>query len=183
MSKLKYRQDILNAIKGKFGTSLGFLQEIDAGLAIQMVDWFNVKCKYAYKEENRKKFQKLPDDMKQGDIVLAEMGINIHPELSDYETDKHFVLIWGQQGQNFIVIPLTKHPQPLSNKYAVNLGTIEGLPNHTISYAKLDAIRSISVRRIHRINEQPNGKITLTDTNLLSKINMVFISNFIYENP
>lgn len=180
MSKLKYNQDIVNSIKGKLGTSIEYLKEIESSLAVQMVDWFNVKCIYAYKKENRMGFQKLPDDMKKGDIVLAEMGINIHPELSDNGTDKHFVLIWGQQGQNFIVIPLTKHPQPESNKYAVNLGKIDGLPENIDSYAKLDAIRSMSVRRIHRIGEQPKGKITLTDINLLNKINMIFITQFIY---
>ena len=45
--------------------------------------------------------------MKQGDIVIVDFGINIIQNLDD-DTNGHFALIWGQQGHNFIVIPLTK---------------------------------------------------------------------------
>ena len=45
-----------------------------------------------------------------------------------------------------------------------DLGIIEGLneneKNH--SYLKLDAIRSVSKRRIGRMNNKENGKLTLT---------------------
>lgn len=180
MSKLKDSQQSINSVSGKFGTIIGYLKEIETQDAIQMVDWFNTKCVYAYKEANNMKFHKLPEDMKRGDIVLAELGMNIHPELSDNNTDKHFVLIWGQQGRNFIIIPLTKHPQPISNKYSVDLGIIEGLPFKVNTYAKIDAIRSLSVRRLHRIKEQPEGKIILSNSDLLNKINMIFIKQFIH---
>lgn len=181
MAKLKDDQQSIVSIKGKFGTMLDYLKDVEINKAKQMVAWFNTKCEYAYKQENNIKFHKLPQDMKRGDIVLAELGMNIHPELSDDNTDKHFILIWGQQGQNFIVIPLTKKAQPQSNKFAVNLGAITGLPESVDTYAKLDAIRSISVRRIHRIKEQASGKIILSDIKSIKRINEIIINEFIYK--
>lgn len=181
MGLLKNNISMRNSIKGKLSTILSFIDEIDENIANDLVNWFIKQAEHYDKHINKKRFHKLPDNISRGDIVLADLGMNIHPELSDSGTDKHFVLIWGQQGQNFIVIPLTKHPQPAYNNYGVNLGKIAGLPTDNDTYAKIDAIRSISIRRIHRIKEQPNGKIVISDIALLESISNIFETQFIIK--
>jgi len=181
MGLLKNDNSNRNTIKGKLGSILSILDNIASDKAIQLIDWFISQSEYADKYYNNKRFHKLPDDIKRGDIVLVEFGINIHPELSDDGTNFHFGLVWGQQGQNFIILPITKRQQPESNKYAVNLGIIEGMPVRTDAYLKIDAIRSVSVRRIHRIREQEKGKIVLSDEKLLKKVSDVFYEYFVLE--
>ncbi len=106
--------------------------------------------------------------MERGDIVLVQLGMNISPELSDDGTGKHFCMIWKQQGLNFIIIPLTKHPQN-KNKLSVDLGIIPNMPGGIHTYAKIDAIRSVSLHRLFRIKGLHDGKIQ-TSKDLQDKI-------------
>lgn len=182
MKLLKNNQSTRNSIKGKLSTIVSILDEIDEQVAIELVGWMLDLSQHYNNYFTKKKLHKLPNNIGRGDIVLANLGMNIHPELSDVGTDQHFVLIWGQQGLNFIVIPLTKKPQPVDNKFAVNLGIISGLPVKVDTYAKIDAIRSISLRRINRIKEYTDGKITLTDFSILNKISLVFYEYFLIKN-
>ena len=151
---------------------------IDSKKAEKLVDWFVEKSAYYNKIENRLLFQRYPADMKRGDIVLTQLGMNIFPELSDDDTGKHFGMIWAQQGQNFIVIPLTKHPQ-ISNCLSVELGIIPNMPNGVVTYAKLDAIRSLSIRRLFRVQGLPEGKIE-TSQEIQNKISNVLLKEFSY---
>lgn len=111
--------------------------------------------------------------------MLVDFGINVGHEFSDMFRDKHFALVWAQQGQVFIVIPLTKQPQKTDNKFVVNLGNIPGLPGERDSFARLDSIRSVSIRRITRMKERPEGKITLMDSDVLQKIQIAIRENFL----
>ena len=47
----------------------------------------------------------------------------------------------------------------------MKLGQIPGLPLDRDSYAKIDMIRAISIRRIRRIKNQEFGKISLKSIN------------------
>ncbi len=109
-----------------------------------------------YEIENNLLFQRYPVNMKRGDIVLVQLGMNIFPELSDDNTGRHFGMIWAQQGQNFIVIPLTKHSQT-ANRLSAELGIIPNMPNGVITYAKIDTIRSVSIRRLYKIIHKLNN--------------------------
>ena len=97
-------------------------------------------------------FQRHPDDMQRGDIVLVQFGMNIFPELSDDDTGKHFAMIWARQGLNFIVIPLTKHFY--NSRLVVDLGIIPNMPNGINTYAKIDFV-FLSISRISSV--LPNG--------------------------
>jgi uncharacterized protein YifN (PemK superfamily) len=176
--KLKFNVEMQNSLKGKLASILSELKYVESRDADKIISWYLVKSKYFKKIFNNEHGNKYPDDMKRGDIVLLDSGINISPEFSDYDTKKHFVMIWCQQGQNFIVIPLTKTPQN-KNKLGVNLGIINGLPENTDTYAKIDAIKSISIRRINRIKEYQLGKITITDAKILNKINAKILNYFV----
>lgn len=155
------------------------LYNVDSDKAVFLTDWLLEKTKYYRKHLLRERFNKLPNKMKRGDIVWVQFGINIGDELSDDGTDGHFALIWGQQGFMFIVIPLSK--QPRTDDYTVNLGIINGLPENGNTYAKLDNIRSISIRRIRRIREQPDGKVTITDPGKLQMIKDAMTNIFLID--
>lgn len=159
-----------NSIKGKLSSIISQLDDVDSSLALHTVDWLCQKANYTKLHYNHARFLKLPNNMQRGDIVRVEFGVNVGDEFSEHTEDGHFAMIWGQKGFLFIVIPLTKEPQPSSNEYAVDLGIISGLPGSINTYAKLEAIRSVSIRRIRRINEQPNGKISITDDAIINKI-------------
>ena len=175
--KLKYDLNKKNFILGRLQDILNNLDNIESKKAEKLVDWFVEKSAYYNKVENRLLFQRYPDSMKRGDIVLVHLGMNIFPELSDDDTGKHFGMIWAQQGQNFVIIPLTKHPQP-SNRLSAELGIIPNMPNGVITYAKLDAIRSCSIRRLYRIQGTPDGKIE-TSQELQNEISDVFLREFV----
>jgi uncharacterized protein YifN (PemK superfamily) len=179
MGILKQDIEIRNSIKGKLASIVSELDEVESLDALKMIDWYLDKSKYYKKALNKERFQRLPDNMNKGDIVLVDYGININPEFGDNNTIYHFGLIWAQQGHNFIIIPLTKKEQPKSNKLGVNLGKIKGLPKNDDTYAKIDAIKSVSIRRIKRLKEQSSGKITITDKDVLKKISDVFLQYFV----
>ena len=70
---------------------------------------------------------------------------------------------------NVVVIPLTSQ-KPNGNELSFDIGVIEGLNDkETHSYLKLDAIRSVSKRRIGRINNKEYGKVSLNE----EKINQI----------
>ena len=52
------------------------------------------------------------------------------------------------------------------------------MPDSVDTYAKIDAIRSVSIRRIQRIKEQKEGKITISDPDVLKKVKDVFLAYF-----
>ena len=171
MAELKNDINSQGIIKGKLASIYSELLNADTSSALKTVDWYLQKTK-AF---TTSKFPFLPNNMQRGDIVRVHFGINIPPEFSDDDTDGHFALIWAQMGHNLIVIPLTKQPQPKENFLSVNLGKIQGLPIDTDTFAKIDAIRSVSIKRIRRIIEQkPDGKITIVDDIILNKIKEIF---------
>lgn len=190
--KLRDDADKHGKVKGKLDTVFGDLLDVDADKALQLCDWHMQKTQLFMKHINGLKYHRLPNDMKRGDIVLVKLGVNIGAELSDTNenSEGHFGLIWAQQGQQFTIIPLTKKIQPKDNIFGVNLGVIKGLPKKTNSdgteveietYAKIDGIRSVHLRRLHRINGVVDGKVQITDPSILKKISDVFKNNFIIE--
>lgn len=174
---LKNNTNKRNIVLGRLQDILNKLDNIDVRKAEKLVDWFVEKSEYYNKLENNLLFQRCPNNMERGDIVLVQLGMNIFPELSDDDTGKHFCMIWAQQGQNFIVIPLTKHSQNV-NRLSADLGIIPNMPNGVNTYAKLDAIRSVSIRRLYRIQGVSDGKIT-TSKDLQDKISNVILKEFV----
>ncbi|MDP4086121.1 MAG: type II toxin-antitoxin system PemK/MazF family toxin [Bacillota bacterium] len=180
MVLLKDDSNALSTIKGKLASIVSELNEVDSSKAVELCDWYLEKAKYFNKHYKKERFQKLPQDIKRGDIVWVHMGINIGDEFSDHSTKGHFGLVWGQQGFMFHIIPLSKQGGPKSNTYIVDLGKIPGLPDNN-TFAKLDNIRAVSIRRIKRIAGQPGGKIDLNtvDPTLVTKINDTVKDKFV----
>lgn len=143
------------------------LEQIEESEALMMSSWLWKKSTYFKKHYKRVGFTStIPANIERGDIVRTDYGYNIGDEYSDKGQDGHFSLVWAQKGFVFVVIPLTKSPQH-ENDFSVNLGVIEGMPEETDTWAKLEAIRSVSIRRFMRMKEQPEGKITIKDNSLL----------------
>lgn len=178
MAKLVNDGTKKNIVLNKIQQMVSKLDQIDSDKAVRLTNWLLEKTDYYYKIENNLLFQKYPNKIGRGDIVLVQLGMNIAPELSDDNTGKHFCVVWAQQGTNFIIIPLTKQTQPPSNKLAVPLGVISGMPNGVATYAKLDAIRSVSIRRLYRIQGTTDGKITLSQ-DLQDNISKLFLKEFV----
>lgn len=158
MGLLKDNQDLVNSIKGKLSNIPQILENVDEESAKMFVDWIHNKATLYKAEKMDEQYQPLPNKMERGDIVMCELGINVPPEFSNEGTGNHYVMIWGQQGHNFIVLPITKHCPPTSNIHTIKLGHIDGMPEET-NYMKLDAIKSLSIRRLGRVFGQPDGKI------------------------
>lgn len=138
------------------------LASIDHNLALQYLIWLDKQTIYFKDSVLKNGYGLQPDNLKRGDIVWAEFGINIGNELSDIFTKGHYALVWQVDLGNVVVIPLTSR-NSYNSPLCLNLGVIEGLSeDNTISYLKLDAIRSISKRRIARIANKECGKITLS---------------------
>ena len=166
MAYLKNDEKSKNSAKGKLSSILSELGEIESNEALELIDWFLEKAKYFRKHKKRERFQRLPDKMERGDIIWVNFGINVGDEFSDIGTDGHFAIYWSQNGLQIIVIPISaEERQPEQNTYIVNLGKISGLPLDKDSYAKIDMIRAISIRRIRRIRNQESGKISLKSIN------------------
>ena len=166
-----------NAVSNNLKSVLNNLDDVEISKAVNLSKWFIEKSNYYKKFDNGLLFQQPPKDMKRGDIVLVQLGMNISPELGDDNTGKHFCMIWKQQGHNFIVIPLTKHPQN-KNILSADLGIIPNMPGGVHTYAKIDAIRSVSLRRLFRIISVPDGKIE-TDQTLQDKISAVILKELV----
>lgn len=163
MSKLKDSQKSIIKAKSKLMSIVSELSEVEEESALEFVDWCLEKSKYHKKHKLKEKLKGLPYKMQRGDIVKVNFGINIGDEFSDSGTGPHFAIYWEQNGFQIIVIPISaEERQPEKNKFAENLGNILGLPKGSNSYAKIDMIRSVSIRRISKIYGQPDGKISLS---------------------
>jgi mRNA-degrading endonuclease toxin of MazEF toxin-antitoxin module len=181
MALLKDDETKRKSAKGYLNSVLSMLDDIESSDALEFSKWCFDKSELLKKNYRREKFQRLPNNMVQGDIVLVRFGINIGSEMSDTKENSkgHFAMIWCQQGQNFIVIPLTKTVQPKDNKLGVNLGIIKGLPIVTDSYAKLDGVRSVHLRRIYRIEGVKDGKIVYQNIDKIKEINEIVKNHFL----
>lgn len=158
MAALKDSLTQRQQLKGDLATILGELDELEEDDARAFIKWTCKKAKLYKKSILCLSYSNLPTDMRRGDIVMCDLGVNIPPEFSDRGTGKHFVVFWAQQGHNAIVIPITqKHPSE-SNIFTISIGEVSGLPNYE-NYIKLDAVRSVSLRRISRVYGVAGGKL------------------------
>lgn len=162
------------------------LSSIDEEVASEYLLWLDKKTSYLKKTFDKDSYGTQPDNLKRGDIIWVEFGINVGTELSDYKTKGHYAIVWNVDLGNVVVIPISSRENP-SSSLNFDLGIIEGLndkEDKMHSFLKLDAIRSISKRRIGRINNKEYGKISLEK----EKINLIknaIIKSFIewkYEN-
>ncbi|MDY2575561.1 MAG: type II toxin-antitoxin system PemK/MazF family toxin [Bacilli bacterium] len=112
-------------------------------------------------------------------MVWIEFGINVGTELSDYKTKGHYGVVWNVDLGNVVVIPLSSR-ETTGSELTYDLGIIEGLneKEDTHSYLKIDAIRSISKRRIGRMNNKESGKITLSNDKI-DLIKKALVDSFI----
>ena len=158
------------------------LSNIDPNLAMQYLLWIDKQTNYFKDSILKNGYGLQPDNLKRGDIVWAEFGINIGTELSDVFTKGHYALVWQVDLGNVVVIPLTSR-NSYNSPLCLNLGIIRGLNDETPtnSYLKLDAIRSISKRRIARIPNTVNGKIEL-DYKRIMLIKKHIYTYFIEDN-
>lgn len=179
MGTLKNNISLRNRLKGNLSTLLDNLDDIEDNKAERFVKWCQEKSSYYRDGILKNRYNPLPNSMKRGDIVMCELGINVPPEFGNDGTGNHFVIIWGQQGHNMIVIPTTKQKPPTSNIYTIELGVIDGLPP-VVTYAKLDAIREVSLRRISRVFGATDGKIY--NDAVVEKINESFKDLFIIND-
>ncbi len=141
------------------------LQNIDSEIALEYLTWLDRKTAYLNQSINKLGYGAQPDNLSRGDVVWVEFGINVGTELSDYKTHGHYALVWAIDLGNVVVIPLSSRDAP-GSLLTFDLGIIEGLNDkneNAHSFLKLDAIRSVSKRRIARMNGQDTGKITLKD--------------------
>lgn len=191
MRILKDNPESERLIKSILANIPSLLTNVNSDEALIYTKWLLEKTKHIRDHSLGNRFPYLPNNISRGDIVLVRLGFNIGAELSDTneESEGHFGLVWGQQGQQIIIIPLTKQPQPSDNKYGANLGIIKGLPKRkqddgtyidVDTYAKIDAIRSVHLRRISRIKGQfKEGKITITEPKILKRISDIFLEYFV----
>ena len=158
------------------------LVNIEPNLAMQYLIWLDKQTIYFKDSVLKNSYGVQPDNLKRGDIIWVEFGINIGTELSDIFTKGHYALTWQVDLGNVVVIPLTSR-NSYNSPLCLNLGIIPGLndDNKTNSYLKLDAIRSISKRRISRIPNTVNGKIEL-DSNRIRLVKRHIYTYFIEEN-
>ena len=141
------------------------LLNIDSEIANEFVEWFDKKATYLKQSLQKSSYLPQPDDLKKGDIVWVEFGINVGTELSDRNKKGHYAVVWAIDLGNIIVIPLSSKPIN-GSKLSLDLGIIDelNLDNSLAhSYLKVDAIRSVSKRRIGRMVNKDNGKITLSE--------------------
>ena len=173
---LKDDQHARGRLKGKLDTVFSNLLDLDVFKAELFIEWCQQKSVLYNKAILKKQFQKLPNNLERGDIVMCELGINVPPEFGNDGTGRHFVIVWAQQGHNFIVIPITKQEPPASNIHTIPLGAIPGMPQSK-NYAKLDGIRAVSIRRLGRVLGNRDGKIK--DNDVRKKINQAMLELFI----
>lgn len=144
-----------------------YLMNLDPDLTLQYLLWLEKKSLYFRQSVLKVSYTSQPDDMKRGDIVWVEFGVNIGNELSDVFTKGHYALVWSIDLGNVVVIPLTSR-NSYNSLLCLDLGIINGLNDDgvTRSYLKLDAIRSVSKRRIARMPSKAQGKLSLNEQQL-----------------
>lgn len=143
---------------------------IDQEIANEYLSWLDRKTQYFRQSIDKAGYGAQPDNLSRGDIVWVEFGINVGTELSDFKTKGHYALVWAVDLGNVVVIPLSSRDAP-GSLLTYDLGIIEGLNDKedTHSYLKLDAIRSISKRRIARMINKDQGKLTL-DSKMIERV-------------
>lgn len=156
------------------------LNNIDIEVAEEYIEWIDKKTTYLKQSLDRSGYGPQPDDLKRGDIVWVEFGINVGTELSDHQTKGHYAIVWAVDLGNVIVIPLSSRPAP-GSCLTYDVGVIEGLVDEGVnyrSYLKLDAIRSVSKRRIGRMPGKCGGKVTIDDK-LLNTVQDIIRKNLV----
>ena len=156
------------------------LNNIDSEVAEEYIEWIDKKTTYLKQSLDRSGYGPQPDDLKRGDIVWVEFGINVGTELSDHQTKGHYAIVWAVDLGNVIVIPLSSRPAP-GSCLTYDVGVIEGLVDEGVnykSYLKLDAIRSVSKRRIGRMPGKCGGKVTI-DQKLLNTVQDIIRKNLV----
>ena len=156
------------------------LHNIDSEVAEEYIEWIDKKTTYLKQSLDRSGYGPQPDDLKRGDIVWVEFGINVGTELSDHQTKGHYAIVWAVDLGNVIVIPLSSRPAP-GSCLTYDVGVIEGLVEEGVnykSYLKLDAIRSVSKRRIGRMPGKCGGKVTI-DQKLLNTVQDIIRKNLV----
>ena len=156
------------------------LNNIDIEVAEEYIEWIDKKTTYLKQSLDRSGYGPQPDDLKRGDIVWVEFGINVGTELSDHQTKGHYAIVWAVDLGNVIVIPLSSRPAP-GSCLTYDVGVIEGLVDEGVnyrSYLKLDAIRSVSKRRIGRMPGKCGGKVTI-DEKLLNTVQDIIRKNLV----
>ena len=156
------------------------LNNIDSEVAEEYIEWIDKKTTYLKQSLDRSGYGPQPDDLKRGDIIWVEFGINVGTELSDHQTKGHYAIVWAVDLGNVIVIPLSSRPAP-GSCLTYDVGVIEGLVEEGVnykSYLKLDAIRSVSKRRIGRMPGKCGGKVTI-DQKLLNTAQDIIRKNLV----
>lgn len=159
------------------------LANVDSEVAIEYLYWLDRKTTFFRQSLDRSGYGPQPDDLKRGDIVWVEFGINVGTELSDYSTKGHYAIVWAVDLGNVIVIPLSSHPTP-GSQMTFDVGVIEDLVQEGVDYRsflKLDAIRSVSKRRIGRMPGKTGGKVTVNNE-ILDTIKKLIYTTFIEDN-
>ena len=165
--------NILKSIENK-------LSNIDSEVAEEYIEWIDRKTTFLKQSIERSGYGPQPDDLKRGDIIWVEFGINVGTELSDHQTKGHYAIVWAVDLGNVIVIPLSSRPAP-GSCLTYDVGVIDGLVEEGVNYRsflKLDAIRSISKRRIGRMPGKCGGKVTI-DNKLLNTIQDIIKKNLV----
>ena len=156
------------------------LNNIDSEVAEEYIEWIDKKTTYLKQSLDRSGYGPQPDDLKRGDFIWVEFGINVGTELSDHQTKGHYAIVWAVDLGNVIVIPLSSRPAP-GSCLTYDVGVIEGLVEEGVnykSYLKLDAIRSVSKRRIGRMPGKCGGKVTI-DQKLLNTVQDIIRKNLV----
>ena len=158
------------------------LINLDPDLCLQYLFWLEKKTMYFRQSVLKVSYGSQPDNIQRGDLVWVEFGVNIGNELSDIFTKGHYAVVWAVDLGNVVVIPLTSRTS-YNSKLCLDLGIIKGLNDDgmTRSYLKLDAIRSISKRRIGRMPNKNQGKLVLSDQQM-SKIKDHIYDYFVKED-
>lgn len=140
------------------------LKGIDKKVVNEYLDWLDTKTTFFADSLHKKSYRPQPDNIVPGDIIWVEFGINIGAELSDYNTKGHYAVVILVSLGNLVVIPLTSKENS-DSLFCFDLGYIPDLSKDKEyhSYLKLDAIRSISKRRVGRMLNKENGKVHLSN--------------------
>ncbi len=178
------KKKIVKTEKKVFSSISNKLNNIDEEIALEYLSWLDKKTTYFRSSMEKSGYGAQPDNLKRGDIVWVEFGINVGTELSDFKTKGHYALVWAIDLGNVIVIPLSSRNSP-GSEMTFDIGVIPELNDNnemeTHSYLKLDAIRSISKRRLSRMAGFEHGKITLSEE-LIKMVSQAIELSFLNNN-
>lgn len=140
------------------------LRGVDQSMVNEYLDWLDTKTSFFVDSVFKKSYRPQPDNISPGDVIWVEFGINIGTELSDFNTKGHYAVVILVSLGNIVVIPLTSK-ESSDSMFCFDLGYIPELSRdrECHSYLKLDAIRSISKRRVGRMPNRESGKVRLPD--------------------